>query len=154
MSFSFRPKNDAEIAELQNVGLLKDGLYPFIVKGIEEQLSKTGNPMLKVRFEIHEEDGSRRSIFDYLVATDLMMFKLKHFCESVGLNEQYEKGNLNLNDCLDRSGNCFIGTQKGTSKPDGSGMYPDKNVIKDFMNKKSVPPKAKGELPFNDDIKF
>lgn len=156
MSFSFAPKNDEEIHAIQNQGLLPEGVYPFQVKAVEQLVSKTGNSMLKIRLSVLEKDGSSRTIFDYLVATDQMIFKLKHFCEAIGLEDKYSKGCFEPQDCLERSGSAFISVQKGSAKPDGSGNYPDKNQVKDYVkaNEVAKPKAAAVDKDFDDDIKF
>ncbi len=155
MSFSFNPLSDEQINALQNRDLLADGIYPFTVKSIEQQESKSGNPMLKVRIGVMPKEGEERNIFDYLVSTEQMMFKIKHFCETIGLEDKYTKGNFAPIDCLNRSGKVKIGVQKGGPKPDGSGFFPDKNSVKDYVKLgEEVAKEAKVEEEFNDDIKF
>lgn len=155
MSFSFPPLSDEQINEIQNRGLLADGIYPFTVKGVEQQSSKAGNPMLKVRIGVLAEGGDERNIFDYLVAAPEMVFKIKHFCETIGLEDKYLKGNFQPNDCINRSGKVKIGIQKGAAKPDGSGFYPDKNSVKDYIKPgEEIAEKAKIDPDLNDDIKF
>ncbi len=151
--FSFNPLSDDQINALQNRGLLADGVYPFTVKAIEQSHSKSGNAMLKVRLGILAAEGDERNIIDYLVATEQMMFKLKHFCEAVGLEDNYAKGNFSPSDCINRSGRVRIGVQKGGAKDDGSGFYPDKNSVKDYVKLELVP-KVDDKPPFDDDIKF
>ena len=55
-----------------------------------------------------------------------MQWKIKHFCESVGLEAEYQAGELTGALCSGRSGKVKIGTQPAK---DG---YPPKNVIKDY----------------------
>ncbi len=153
MSFSFDPKTDAEIAALQNQGLLTEGNYPFQVRAIDQLVSKNGNNMLKLKLAVLEKDGSARMIFDYLVAMDSMMFKIKHFCEAIGLEDKYAKGNFNPQECIDRSGVAVVGVQKGNPKPDGSGNFPDKNIIKDYV-KSEKKQNAIPDKTLNDDIPF
>lgn len=155
MSFSFNPLSDEQINAIQNRGLLADGVYPFCVKSIEQRHSKSGNPMLQVRIGVLANADDERNIFDYLLATEQMMFKLKHFCESIGLEEKYAKGNFSPADCINRSGRVRIGVQKGGAKEDGSGFYPDKNSVKDYVKlDEKVAEIAKVDPDFNDDIKF
>lgn len=157
--FSFKPMSDEEINVLQNRELLKDGVYPFVVKEMSEQHSKNGNPMLKVRLEVVVNQNHKVSIFDYLVSTEKMMFKLKHFCEALGLIESYAKGSFSFSDCIGRSGKCKIAIDKGSAKPDGSGFYPDKNIVKDYVShdlkvvENVQAPKAEPDFK-DDDINF
>lgn len=150
--FEFSPKTDEEIEAIKNQGLLTEGIYPFTVKEVESQVSQSNNPMLKVRLGVLDAKGEERNIIDYLVATDKMMFKLKHFCEAIGIEDKYNSGKFTPKDCLNRSGKAKIGVQKGSMTPDGSGFYPDKNSIKDYLKGVASTPVA--DVPFNDDIKF
>jgi hypothetical protein len=150
MSFSFKPMTNEEIKAIQNRDLLPEGTYSFTVKSTESQKSSSGNAMLKIRICILDNNRNDYNIFDYLVATDKMMFKLKHFCESVDLKEEYNKGTLYPNDCNGRSGKVIIGIQKGKAKDDGTGFYPDKNCVKDYIGLSM----AEVDLSFNDDITF
>lgn len=153
--FSFNPKSDEEINAIQNRHLLPDGIYPFIVKEIEEYISSKGNPMLKVRLGVLDnENGEERNILDYLLSTDQMIFKLKHFCEAIGLGKEYLAGKLDLEKCLNRSGECVINIQKGTAREDNT-LYPDKNSVRDYIVNDLPQEKPVDKNDFiNDDIKF
>lgn len=154
MSFAFSPKTDAEINAIQNRALLPDGIYPFIVKDFEQKMSKSGNEMLQIRIGILDTDSSERNITDYLVATDQMMYKLKHFCDTIGFEKEYEKGLFEPAKCVGRSGKAIIGIQKGSAKQDGSGFYPDKNCIKDYVKGDEKKVDSKIDPDLNDDINF
>lgn len=155
-SFSFSPKSDAEIHAIQNRGLLADGIYAFTVKEVKQEVSKSNNAMLKVRIGVLESDGSERNIVDYLLATDQMIYKLKHFCDAIGFEAEYAKGAFDVTKAVNRSGQVKIGVQKGNAKEDGSGFYPDKNSVKDYVKAaEQVQKKAVENDPtLNDDINF
>lgn len=154
MTFLFNPLSDEQINAIQNRALLTDGIYPFVVKSVEEQCSKSGILMLKVRLAVVASEHDIRTIIDYLLATEQMMFKLKHFCETIGIADKYEKGGFEPSDCINRSGKVKIGIQKGAAKDDGSGFYPDKNTVKDYVKSDEISsPKAKSDEP-DDDILF
>jgi hypothetical protein len=148
--FSFDSKTDEQIADIQNRKLLTDGIYPFIVKTYEPRISKTGNSMLEIMVGVLDSEGNERNIKDFLLATDTMIFKLKHFCEAIGMHKEYAAGRFDPAKCLGRTGKCVIGLQKGNEKPDGTGYYPDRNSIKDYVKAEMVEDKP----PFDDDIKF
>lgn len=153
--FSFNPLSDAEINSLQNRDLLPDGVYPFVVETIDTQNSKSGNLMLKVRIGVFKDMNDKRSIIDYLVPTDQMMFKLKHFCESIGLIKEYENGSFVISSCINRTGKVRIGVQKGSAKIDGTGFYPDKNSVKDYVKaEEKVVKNPVVDSTLNDDIAF
>ena len=152
--FSFQPKTDDEIAAIQNQGLLEEGIYPFIVRNVEQVVSHAGNPMLKISLGILESKGSTRNITDYLLATDRMIFKLKHFCDAIGFEGEYAKGSFDPSLCLNRTGSARIGVQKGNQNEDGSGYYPDKNTIKDYIKCEKPLEKVAIDLDLNDNVPF
>jgi hypothetical protein len=145
MSFSFTPLSDDQINAQSESFLLPEGDYPFEVKEAAHQYSANGNAMIKLRIKVNED----RHLFDYLVATEKMMFKLKHFCESVGMSEEYKKGNFLVNGCIGRMGKVRIGIEKGKAKADGSGFYSPKNTVKDYVVDPQNAPDFK-----DDDIAF
>ncbi len=153
-AFSFTPKSEAEIHAIQNRGLLPDGIYPFIVREVKQEVSKSNNNMLKVVISVTGQNNDRRNVVDYLLATDEMMFKLRHFCETVGLEKEYESGSFMPNQFINRGGFAKIGTKKGNAKDDGSGFYPDKNTVKDYVKLADVKKTLDGNAAFNDDINF
>lgn len=147
----FTPKSEEEIASM---GLMEAGLYKFTVLDAEDQVSKTGNEMIKLTLRVHG-DGAMHTVFDYLL--EKMAFKLRHFCEHSGLLKKYEAGDLAADDCLDKTGVCEIIVQPGQEKYDGS-KYPDKNAVKDYcanhhanQSKDAVPPTT-GHPAFDDDL--
>lgn len=146
--FSFKPLSDEEIQAAQNDHLLPEGTYPFKVRQATAKVSQNLNPMIKVELEIIIPGGAL-IINDYLMETGKMIYKLKHFCESVGVSDQYEKGQIDLNGLKNKSGEALVFVQKGQARKDGAGFYADKNAISDYV-KKVVPAPA----DFNDDIKF
>ncbi len=154
-AFKFVPKSEAEIVALNTPPLLEEGVYPFIVREVTQESSKAGNPMLKVKLEVLAHDKSRRLLTDYLLATDKMIYKLKHFCDAVGFEKEYEQGHLELNKCVNRGGRVKIGIQKGTVRDDGS-LFADKNVIKDYTRILETVAQVTVQKhdTFNDDITF
>ena len=112
--------------------------------------------MLEVIAAVIDPEGSERNIKDFLMTNETMIFKLKHFCEAIGLEKEYSEGKLDPVKCLGRTGKCRIGIQKGQLKPDGSGFYNDRNVIKDYITIKEVKvePEVKVDPSLNDDVPF
>lgn len=153
-AFSFIPRTDAEIQDIKNRKLLSEGIYPFIVREVSPEVSKSNNPMLKVRLGIIDNQGNERSIIDYLLATDEMIFKLKHFCESIGFEEEYSKGSFDPLKAIGRSGSAKIGIQKGNIRNDGT-LFDDKNSVRDYVKTEFVQKKpVEIAPPLNDDIAF
>lgn len=119
--FEFPPLSDIE-----------PGVYDFQVLKAEQKRSKSGNQMIELTLAVWDANGVQRHIFDYLVSMPSMVYKIKHFCDTVGLTKEYLAGCLNVNDCVDKCGKAEIIIQKGNQKPDGS-YYPDKNAVKDYV---------------------
>lgn len=152
--FTFVPKTEEEINELSGYVLLPEGTYPFYVKEITSKVSQALNPMLEVKLCIPDNNGER-VVIDFLLPTDRMIFKLKHFCEAIGMEAEYAHGSFDYRKCVNRGGKVKIVVQKGKLKPDNSGYYPDKNAVKDYVplvktDEKSVA----ASQEFNDDIIF
>jgi hypothetical protein len=149
--FTFTPKSEKE---LQSMNLIDVGQYPFEVLAAHDKdekgqplISKKGNSMIKLKLKVWDINGNERVIYDYLVAMDNMIYKIKHFCDSVGLTVQYEQGRFSAHDCLGKSGTLDIVIQK-----DKTGQYADKNAVKDYVvtvNSKTA--QVNNEVPFDDD---
>jgi hypothetical protein len=76
------------------------GEYNFIVLSAEKTFSNNGNPMIKVRLDLQGADGS---VFDNLVISDNMMWKLVTFFESIGLKKKGEELSLSIGDAADKA---------------------------------------------------
>jgi Protein of unknown function (DUF669) len=129
MTLAFEPFTEEEIRELN---LLPDGIYDFSVKRSDEKLSKAGNQMLELILEVYDQKGKVHTIWDYIVPTSAMMYKLKHLCDSVGLSDKYKTGLLDYEDLQGKSGKAKIVIKKGNVNPNG-GLYPDKNSVEDYV---------------------
>lgn len=157
------PKTDEEIEAMKSIFLLPDADYEFTIKTAEEKMSKSNNPMFFVLLVIKDPaTGSEKGIFDYLLSEGNMSFKLKYFCESIGILHEYEAGFVSEDMLIGQSGRAKIVTQKGAAKNDGTGEnYADKNVVKEYLKpyinsvskeKTLVPESAKDT--FEDEIPF
>ena len=87
MSLNFNPQTEEQV-----LNLLPDGEYPFYVYDAENWIGKTGKESIKLTLKVIDQNGAERSVFCYLSPNYL--FLLKHFCDAVGLQEAYQKGNL------------------------------------------------------------
>lgn len=156
--FTFPVMSDQEIQEMNLVG---EGSYQFEVMGIQDTdangnalKSQAGNLMIKLTLKFWDGNGRERLVYDYLVSMASMVYKIKHFCESVGLN--YDAGQFNPRECIGRGGVLQIIIQKGKKKPDSNEFYPDKNAVKDYIKSETHTEgqpnkKAKSDEPFHDD---
>lgn len=110
--------------ELQALGLLQRGQYPFTVKAASDATSKKSNtPMIALEMLVYGDDNPSL-IRDYLVFSDnkFCQKKISEFCGSVGLD--YTTGEVNTADCEGRSGLVEIKIEQDDEK-----KYPPKNVV-------------------------
>jgi hypothetical protein len=154
--FSFTPKSDTEISEIKNKKLLQDGNYPFTVKSIMDEISQAGNKQLKIIIEVIDGKFESRNIPDYLGASDAMAYKLKHFCETIGLEKEYSAADVKsiIEKGVGRSGIVKIGIKKGNMRQDGT-PFDDSNTVRDYI-KGEIEQKKPVEIDptLNDDINF
>ncbi len=126
--------------ELNESNLVPEGIYEFVVTKAEEKISQSGNEMIRLSLQIWDKAGKEHFVFCNLL--NAMPHLLKHFCEATNLMDSYNSGILTHYNCENVSGHCKIIIEKGKIKcPSPLEFYPDKNVVKDFLNyeaKKSV----------------
>lgn len=137
-------------AEEREFALPPIGEYNFMVVSAEKTFSSNGNPMIKVRLDLQGADGS---VFDNLVISDKMMWKLVSFFESIGLKQKGEELSLSIGDAADKAvgleGFCKIKheTYNGEKR-----AKVDKYLIP--TNKKPITPPAfdeNADMPFSID---
>jgi len=128
----FEPKTEEQV---QQGSLLEPGEYDFEVVSAEEKVSAKGNDMIKLRLTVFTADGGQRTIFDYLM--DAVPHKVRHFAYATGLNDAYDSGALDANDCMGRAGRCKVRIEK-----DKAGAYPDRNTIADYLVAEAKPAAA------------
>lgn len=123
MPLNFTPRTEEE---LKKTLLLPEGEYDFEVTGAEDTVSKQGNAMIKLTLKVFAPDGNTTPVYDYLL--EALEYKVKHFCDSVGLINEYQAGTLDADMCSNRMGRCFLKIDK-----DKTGKYDDKNMVKDYI---------------------
>jgi hypothetical protein len=136
--------------EINAINLLEPGECDFeVAKAVSKKSKASGNPMIELTLKVWDIKGKEKTIFDYLINIPSMEYKIKHFCDSVGLDEDYQAGSLSAVKCEGK-----FGKLKLTIAKDKSGQYPDKNAVQDYV--KSVSKKTNGteQPPFDDDIPF
>jgi hypothetical protein len=117
----FTPKSEKEINEEK---LLPEGDYPFEISGAENATSKKGNPMIKITVRVYKPNGQFILVTDYLM--EAMLYKLLHCCQACGLEDQYNKGALDPEMFIGKTGMLKL-------KIDPESDYPAKNSIKDYI---------------------
>jgi hypothetical protein len=135
----FQPKSEQE---LQIGLLLENGIYDFQVVNASEEVSKSGNEMIKMTLKVWD-NGVERIIFDYL----LNNYKLKHFCDQMDMEDKYQQGCVLATDCIGKSGKAHIMVQK-----DKTGKYGDRNSVKDYVKLENTVEDSHKDL--EDDLPF
>lgn len=98
-TYDWNSKVPAKVEE-REFSLPPIGEYNFMVMSAEKTFSSNGNPMIKVRLDLQGADGS---VFDNLVISDKMMWKLVSFFESIGLKKKGEELSLSIGDAADKA---------------------------------------------------
>lgn len=119
----FTPKTEKQIQEER---CIPEGEYDFECMAAEDKRSKNGNDMIEVTLHVFREDGSHLVLSDYLLGTDKMAWKLRHFCDSCGILDLYDAGELNAFHCRDVAGRCKVVVQDDP-------QYGIQNKIKDYV---------------------
>lgn len=128
---AFDPISREEADKPREYPLLQPGSYHFSVKSAKSKFSANGNDMIVLELEFFN-DGKSYIVFDYLVAIENMAWKVRHFADAVGLDKQYEAGLFSATMCLGRKGLAEVGIKAPQPNPNG-GMYPQKNVVVDYL---------------------
>lgn len=159
MTFNFNPMTEEE---LNASNLVEEGIYEFEVLRSTREQSRAGNAMAKLNIRYVDKEGRGHTLFDYLVFSDvpLNIRKVKHFCESIGLVEEYKKGLL-PEELGGYRGQFKISIQKGqeipvdklNGKPLGS-CYPDKNVVEDYVGRVESAKSVPSDINFDSQIPF
>lgn len=145
----FKPKSDKELAEER---LLPEGQYSFEISQAENRISKAGNEMIELLVRVYKPDGSFMLVSDYLMES--VLYKVSHASKACGLEDSYNKGELKADDFIGKTGYLKLGIQK-----DKNGVYPDKNMVRDYIvpkdgDKKPEIPKNNLSSVIDDEIPF
>ena len=64
---------------------LEEGVYSLTIAKVEETVSSTGNPMLKIEYDVNEVEGNRK-VWDNYVLIDKCLWKLKELFDALGID--------------------------------------------------------------------
>lgn len=133
MQLTYRPYSKDELRPL-----LPPGIYPFRVESATAKTSSAGNPMIELVIKARNEGGTTVTIYDYLLMPDTnsddepkiksKTWKIRNFCYSVGLEDEYMSGTLSPISCNGRSGNAKLYVEQ-----DPNGKYADKNRVAHYI---------------------
>ena len=147
-----KPKSEKEVRQFS---MLAPGIYDFEVLEATEKVSSAGNDMIELKLSILGENDRTHIVFDYLVNTDEMAYKLRHFAASIGLLAEYEAGNLPTDRMESRAGKARIVIQPA------KGQYDEKNTVRDYIaadgpidSRLPTQPKQTTKEELNDDVPF
>lgn len=127
------PKTDDELNPV-----LPPGDYDAEVVKAEQKESKKGNDMIAIKLRVFH-DGGTIIVDDWLL--DNVPAKLKRFCESAGLIDEYEAGELTAESCHERSVRVKLKIDR-----DETGQYGDKNAVAGYVAKRTLPLNPKPPL--------
>jgi len=65
-------------------------------------------------------------VFDYLVFSENVLYKVKHFCASAG--RDFDKGSLSADECVEKNVRVKL-------KVDSQDGFPDKNAVADYVTR-------------------
>lgn len=64
---------------------LEEGIYSLTIAKAEETTSQSGNPMLKIEYDVNGVEGNRK-LWDNYVLIDKCMWKLKELFDALGID--------------------------------------------------------------------
>lgn len=153
--FDYTPMSE-EAAQQARYRLLDDGEYEAVIEKATHKVSSKGNNMLELEITAFDRNNVPVRLKDYLIFTDSMSWKIRHCCDSVDLLKEYEEQKFTPELLVGKATRILVSSQKGqiipveklNGKPPGS-VYPDKNVIYDYVKKENQKPLVAG---FKDDL--
>lgn len=145
--FHFTPKTEEELTDLLEEG---EGTYEVMKS---ERGEKDSFVMIILFLKIWDKNGQQAFIKDYMKLdpnSNFCMRKIRHFCYSCGLKDEWDKGRFSASDCENKSGKLMIKTQKEkTFRDEKTGeykTYPAKSVVNDYIMDNSDLQKSVNQL--------
>jgi hypothetical protein len=89
-----------------NAGLLTQGQYDFYIRAASEKRTKNDHPMLMVAMEIYDNKNNKYEVRDYFMFVPQWMYKVRKFCESIGVN--FESGKIDPEELSGKKGRAEI----------------------------------------------
>jgi|GEM_PF-3281763 hypothetical protein len=78
--------------------IIPAGSYMATILAAEEKVSKTGNPMIELKFKLYMDDGTERTMKDWIVQT--MAWKLGKVADAIGKTDAFASGEFNRKDYI------------------------------------------------------
>jgi hypothetical protein len=137
------PRTEADLAE-EKLWDIKVP-YGFQILEATDQVSKSGNEMIKLKLLVFTDTGRERIMYDYLL--DAMAHKVRHAAAATGLLASYEAEELQAHEFVGKTGSLKLGRRvnQQTGLPE--------NTVVDYVYEKDAPQVVKPTvaLPLSDD---
>ena len=129
----FDPKDVGE----QERKILKEGEYDFEVIDAENTVFEDDegeHEQIKLSLRVFHDDGTIR-LNTWVGYPKKKLWRLEQFCKAVGLDKQWEAGEVTPDDCTGAAGKCLL------------GIWNERNTVRKFIadespTKKTNPKKA------------
>ena len=144
----YTPLNREELEAKNDFEPLAPGRYDFQVHKATEKTSSSGNDMIELILDVYAGDRTYK-VWDYLTFTVKSQYKPWNFCKAVGLEKDFETGELTAFQCEGRSGEVNIAIQKAGVGKDGKD-HPEKNIVRAYIEidlPEPLPPQSPKSKP-------
>lgn len=111
MPLEFKPKTEEELKDILN---FPEGGYRFVVVNAEDVIGRNNEPAIRVTMRIYDAENKFIRLTEYLKASSL--FRLLHFCQSIGMENQYKNGKLDKEQIIGKEGYAYIVVENGNNK--------------------------------------
>ena len=147
----FKAQTEDEVLAEQ---LCPKGKSPFTVLQAELAKSKKGADMLKLKLNIHADDGLDYHVYDY-ISPAFMAFKFRHFFYAIGRGDTYESGRVDPDTLVGAEGWCDVFHQKGKDGYGPKASISDYTTQSDKASAPSQPAQPASQPKSNeDDVPF
>lgn len=149
----FKVLSEEELAD--KMGNLSPGKSDFQIFEAEDKVSKAGNPMLALNLKVWDQNGREGRVFDYITAN--AQWKLKKMLEAVGMEKEYEQGEVDPNQLMGKSGQLTLVMTKDPERGDRLNVknYLPHSIKKEAQSETILQQKSDTDLPnFDEDLSF
>lgn len=161
MALAYKPVSEQEANNQNTSAPIPEGEYQFKVTGCGEQTSKSGNPMLVVKFAVKMPNGLGtqgilRNHTEWLLLTEQWQWKLRHLADACGLLAKYEANTLDALDLIGRTGRFHLThqTNQDTGQVNARVKVYHKRSTQPVAAEPAVKQNQEVHAEFNDDVPF
>jgi hypothetical protein len=79
------PMLNLDFSSVPSRAPLEEGVYGLTIAKVEEATSSTGNPMLKIEYDVTGVEGNRK-LWDNYVLIDKCLWKIKELFDALGID--------------------------------------------------------------------